>query len=333
MEAPSAGEREGPAPRRKEPQTGPFVWLASYPKSGNTWFRALLTSYLRGGEAPVISQLVGQTGAWARQRFNEMLGLDSSELSAWELLRLRPTYHRLLARRLVAPAFDKIHEAFLPIPPQPPAGGQGKREWLFAPEVSTAAICLVRNPLDVVVSYAHQRVASIAKATAWMNDPTATEYLMTKGASAALPAPMGTWSDHVLSWLDQQVLPMHVVRYEDMVADAAASFGAAIDFLEAQCGPLIEPSRRRAAIAAAVENAAFPRLREQEVAAGFALKPFDAESFFRAGVAGGWRETLNAEQVAKIVAAHGPVMARLGYLAEAEEFLRARRQDAAAQPQ
>ena len=315
----------------EEPQPGPFVWLASYPKSGNTWFRALLTSYLRGGETPVISQLVGQAGTCVRRQFNEVLGLDSSELSAWELLRLRPVLHRLLARRSAAPAFEKVHEAFLPIPP--PASGRPQREWLFAPEVSTAAICLVRNPLDVVVSYAHQRVASIAKATAWMNDPTATEYLMTKGAGATLPAPMGTWSDHVLSWLDQQVVPMHVVRYEDMVVDAAASFGEAIDFLEARCGPLIEPSRRPAAIAAAVENAAFPRLREQEVAAGFVLKPFDAESFFRAGVAGGWREVLTAEQVATIVAAHGPAMARLGYLAEAEEFLRARRQDAAPQPQ
>lgn len=313
----------------EDSQPGPFVWLASYPKSGNTWFRALLTSYLLGGEAPVISQLVGQTATGLRQRFNETLGLDSSELSAWELLRLRPTFHRLLARRLAAPAFEKVHEAFLPIRPQPPATGRQQREWLFAPEVTRAAVCLVRNPLDVVVSYAHQRVASIAKAAAWMNDPTATEYLMPKGGSATLPAPMGTWSDHVLSWLDQQVLPMHMVRYEDMVADAAASFGAAIDFLEARCGPLVEPSRRRAAIAAAVENAAFSRLREQEVAAGFALKPFDAESFFRAGVAGGWRETLNAEQVATIVAAHGPAMARLGYLAEAEEFLRTKGQNAA----
>ena len=306
-----------------ERQRAPFVWLASYPKSGSTWFRALLTSYLRGGEAPIIGRLVGSTGAGARDRFNETLGLDSSELSAWELLRLRPAFHRLLAHRLAVPAFEKVHEAFLPIPPQPPSSAARQAEWLFAPEVSLAVVCIVRNPLDVVVSYAHHRVVSIAKATAWMNDPAAIEYALPDGRGTALPAPMGTWNEHVLSWLDQQVVPMHVIRYEDMVADAAVSFGEAIGFLEARCGPLIEPSRRCAAIAAAAENAAFPRLREQEAAVGFALKPFEAESFFRAGVAGGWREALDAEQVATIVAAHGPAMARLGYLAEAEEFLRA----------
>lgn len=301
-------------------QRAPFVWLASYPKSGSTWLRALLTSYLRRGRPPLISQLVGHTGAVNRHQFNETVGLDSSELSAGELLRLRPTFHRLLARRLRTPAFEKVHDAFLRIPP-PPGSGRGPCEWLFAPEVSTAAICLVRNPLDIAVSYAHQRVISVAEAIAWMNDPVATEYVAPKGRGVALPAPMGTWSEQVLSWLEQRLLPMHVVRYEDMMADPVAAFGDAIGFLENHCGPLIEPSRQRAAIVAAAANAAFPRLRAQEVADGFTQKPFDADSFFRAGVAGGWRTVLDAAQVATIVAAHGPAMARLGYLAEAEAFL------------
>ena len=41
-----------------------IVWLASYPKSGNTWLRVLLTNYLRDtGEPADINHLLGGPGA------------------------------------------------------------------------------------------------------------------------------------------------------------------------------------------------------------------------------------------------------------------------------
>ena len=51
-----------------------IVWLASYPKSGNTWLRAVLTSYLRDdGEPASINALIG--GPVASDR--ETLGPDA----------------------------------------------------------------------------------------------------------------------------------------------------------------------------------------------------------------------------------------------------------------
>jgi hypothetical protein len=66
-------------------------------------------------------------------------------------------------------------------------------------------------------------------------------------------------------------------------------------------------------IAAAIKASSFFRLQAQEREAGFVEKPYRMANFFRQGCTDGWRRELTPEQAARIVAAHGPVMRRLGY--------------------
>ena len=59
-----------------------ICWLASYPKSGNTWFRIFLTNYLRDATSPVdINDLGHSAIASRRAPFDEALGFESGELS------------------------------------------------------------------------------------------------------------------------------------------------------------------------------------------------------------------------------------------------------------
>ena len=82
------------------------------------------------------------------------------------------------------------------------------------------------TPLDVVVSYAHHRQKSIDATMQWMNEPAAAEGKVARGIHTQLPQLLTTWSGHVTSWLDQEELPVHVARYEDLLADPMAGFGA-----------------------------------------------------------------------------------------------------------
>ena len=289
-----------------------IVWLASYPKSGNTWLRAVLTHYLRNGSGspsePVsINALLGRPLASDRETFDEYLGLDSSDLTPEEVLRCQPSFREWLAEALPPPAFVKTHDAHLRLP-----GGTT----LFPKAATAGVIHLVRNPLDVAVSYAHHRNQSIDDAVAWMADPTASEGGVTHRLTTRLPEPLTTWSGHVSSWLDQKELPLHVARYEDLLEDPQAGFGAIVRF----AGLDWDGAR----LARAVAHAAFHRLRAQEEESGFADKQPTAPSFFRAGVAGSWRSVLSARQVRALVDTHGTIMERLGYLREAEAFLASR---------
>lgn len=59
-----------------------IYWLASYPKSGNTWFRVFLANLRREKSEPVdINQLDTNGIASARELFDKMIGLEGADLT------------------------------------------------------------------------------------------------------------------------------------------------------------------------------------------------------------------------------------------------------------
>ncbi len=306
-----------PRPAERRAPSGPgIVWIAAYPKSGSTWLRAVLTNYLRDDAGPAsINALVGSWEQSLRDKFDELVGLDSSDLRPAELARCLVPFRELLARNISAPRpgsavdgsrgpyFGKTHEAY-----RGPVGGPR-----FPRAGAVGVVYLVRNPLDVAASYAYHLQWPVDKVLRRMNDPAADEAQSASGISRLLPNPMTTWSGHVSSWLDQTALRTRTVRYEDLLADPRAGFGAIVRFAGLQWDA--------EAVERAVERSAFPRLRAQEAEAGFDERQPTAPSFFRAGAGGSWRTALTRRQVRAVVDAHGPAMARLGYLDEAEAFL------------
>ena len=279
-----------------------IIWLASYPKSGNTWLRTFLTSYLKDDGTPAsINELIGPLVA-TRELFDEYLGLSSSDLAPGEILRLRPRLHRLLAAELPHPTFFKVHDAWI----QTAAGP------LFPRAATAGAVYLVRNPLDVAVSFAYHLQWPIDHTVEEMNRSEVTSAGRRRRLHANFPESRLSWSRHVLSWVESD-LPVHVVRYEDLLADPVEAFGAVVRFAGLAWD--------RSSVARAVDHTRFDRLRAQEECEGFGERQPTAPSFFRSGRAGDWRSALSPQQVRALVEAHGPVMKRFGYQKAAEAFL------------
>ena len=289
-----------------------LVWIACWPKAGSTWLRTVLTNYLRDdGQPASINALVG---GWlsSRDEFDEYLGLDSSLMTKEEQVRHLAQFRATVAKKILAapatgakaphePMFAKTHEAYrLPNGPSRfPPGGK--------------AVYLIRNPLDVAVSYAHHLNLPIADTIRLMNRWQVHEGLDRHGVHGRIPEPMTTWSNHALSWTEQAERTVHIARYEDLLADPRGSFGAIVRF----AGLRLDDAR----LDRAIENSAFHRLQAQEAEEGFKEKQPTAPSFFRAGAAGSWRGKLAPEQIQAIIDAHGHVMERFGYLREARQFL------------
>jgi aryl sulfotransferase len=243
--------------------------------------------------------------ASAREPFELLSLIDTSLLTHDEIDSLRPRVYEELARYTdddeestenpLAVRFMLVHDAYSLTHNSEPllAGADG-------------AILIVRDPRDVAPSLANHMRASIDQAIACMNDPRDEAHARPGRLYRLFRQTPRGWSGHAESWLAQTDIPVHVVRYEDMKADPTGTFGCALKFAGE---PASDDDIRRA-----VGFADFGELRRQEQEKGFGERPVKPGGpFFRRGKAGAWRDELNAEQVARIEAAHAPMMRRLGY--------------------
>lgn len=274
-----------------------FYWIASYPKSGNTWLRLALRELVQPnrpigpldsvGFAPMVSE---------RTDIEEALDIESSDLNRAELEMLRPAAYRAMAANAIRPLYRKVHDARLDT-----AAGL-----LFPVEATLGSFYVVRDPRDVAVSWACFAGMDMDAAVAMLCDP-ATILLPSPGRPPlAVAQRLSCWSGHVRSWLDAPGRPCCLVRYEDMLADPASALGRVAGYAGIAHG---EADIRRA-----VEMTRFETLREREAVHGFNGGQAGTVPFFRSGRAGQWRTALNPRQVARIEEAHGEMMARLGYV-------------------
>lgn len=274
-----------------------ICWLASFPKSGNTWTRILLSNLLAPDRVSETA-FTGLTGSISSNRpaFDNITGLPSSDMSDDEIDLLRPGYYREQAKHASEPLFVKVHDACHP---------NNSGEPIFPSDCSKGAIYLVRHPFDVAVSYAHhQGHQDYDRVVRQMNDPA---HKMAGGNASQLRQLTMGWSGHFSSWHDQTAIPVLTIRYEDMLANAVQCLAQMAEFI-GRGSDFSTADLERAA-----EASSFERLRQKEGEIGFRERPEKATRFFRSGRAGEGKEVLSAAQQEALVLANSEIMDRLGY--------------------
>ena len=278
-----------------------IIWLASYPKSGNTWLRAFLANYLENGDQPVMINALPRYvfGDNNLLHYRDLTGRPPDSFQDEEIAEFRPKVHAALAASRPHDVFVKTHNAVMRVDGCP----------LITPSATAGAIYVVRNPLDLAVSFAHHYEMTIDKAVKALCNET---FLLLPEADH-LTQYLGSWSGHALSWLRAPGLTLHRVRFEDMAAAPHETFGTLVRFL----GLPFDEARLGRAIA----FSDFDVLAGQERSGGFVEQRVAGQRFFREGKTGVWREVLSDRHVETLIAHHGDVMRELGYLAADGEAL------------
>ncbi len=276
-----------------------IIWLASYPKSGNTWLRILLTNYLNDSDAPAdINDLTDGPIASARLWFDEWVGIEASALNDNVIERLRPDVYRCLAREATDTLYMKVHDAW---------SRTDRSEPLFPADVTAGVIYILRNPLDLAASCAHHWGVSVTRAVENLCNPDFVTARSLSSLTDQLRQSLQSWSGHVRSWVDESGLRVLLIRYEDLCRDSQATFGEVVRF----CNLPWDTARVRKAVA----FSDFSELQRQEQRQGFRERSVVATGpFFRRGQAGSWRDELPPDLARRLIDTHAETMRRFGYL-------------------
>jgi hypothetical protein len=274
-----------------------LIWLASYPRSGNTWTRAIINAlYHLGLDQPLAAinlDRLGGVGDNHGDYFRKYVPGPTKLADPQAIASFRPRVQAdIVAMAGGGAQLVKTHNAriaYLGFP-------------LIDESLTAGAVYIVRNPLDVCISLAHYYGQSLDQAIERMG----TAGFREESDERYVYSIWGSWSENVRSWVEGAGPKTLTVRYEDLLDNPAAGVGAMARHLLMDLTP--------AQISRAIELASFQQLKASEKKAGFREKPSFAKEFFRAGKAGQWREALTAEQVRRVVSAHRPLMEQFAYV-------------------
>jgi len=269
-----------------------IVWLASYPKSGNTWARLFLTSYIaNSADYDPNKALQGSFHDASRVLMSRTLGVKTEGLDGKVIAGMRPGYLAQLAKSGEKDVMVKSHVAHaiwngVPMVPQ---------------ALSRSAIYLVRHPFDVAVSFAKHMSFSVNDAIDAMAN---ADFQL--GSDSQVAQPMSTWSNHVTSWLGTNDFPHACIRYEDMHHNPFLAFSNILAMMELKTD--------FARVQKALDQVAFSKMQAAEAEHGFAEKPTNGmDQFFAKGQIGTWRDVLSTEQTKRLWKDHKEAMTHLGY--------------------
>lgn len=267
-----------------------ILWLASFPKSGNTWVKMILAAIRAKGELSDINDPTISASCTSKELADQFSTIRVSEEDYFAFQRSEIFKKMVLAsgeHELIL----KTHCCHISI------GGES----LIPNSLSRGCILIVRNPFDVVCSVMNHFS---------LDEFAAIELLTSNKSRIGHPdLHYSNWiiSWHVFhnSWLKNFSKPILVLRYEDMIAEPLQQYRRIADFMSQSLSDL---QLRRV-----ISSTSFNRLKYLEEKSGFQEKPAEAKRFFNQGKVGSFKTQLSQKGINEILKCLENHMNKIGY--------------------
>lgn len=264
-------------------------WIASYPRSGNTWVRAFITAYANNGEANI--NRIMQTSDKDPRYFDGILKKPIENWSMSDQALIKPAAMMRMLEDAGGNLIIKTHDCNIDV--------SGVAQ--IPHDITNAGIYIMRDPRDVALSFKnHYGCKTNAEAVNKLID----DKFMTRFPNNGLFVPQLSWKIHFASWMRDLPYPVYALRYEDLLEKPFEIFSEIIQFLKMDYNPdLIKKS---------IEACSFKNMQQQEKQEGF--RETVGNQFFHKGKAQRWKTELESELQKQIEKAFGKEMASVGYL-------------------
>lgn len=231
-----------------------IIWIASYPKSGNTWLRALLASYYFTNEGSFSLSLLDKIDAFPSDKFFKEYNDQFSKVEDTSKYWLKEQ-EKINKKNKIT--FLKTHSAICKI-----NGNSFTNK-----ENSIGAIYIVRDPRNVITSISNHYQISIEDAFQFMKDEKRGIINKKDGRYLGFQA-VWSWSINQKTWVENNLFPVLVIKYEDLLKETYNTFRKVIEFINkiSNSSKIFNKSKGKNSI----KNTSFEKLQRMENDHGFA---------------------------------------------------------------
>ena len=224
-----------------------IIWLASYPKSGNTYVRAFLSAYYFSKDGHFDFNQISNIKQFPDKEFLNQKTENVLEASKQWMSSQR----KIIADKKIK--FLKTHSCL----------GNYKGNTFTSNETSLGAIYIIRDPRNVFTSLKNHFSYDDEKALQMILDKK--NILMSKGYETF--SYIGSWASNYLSWLNYKNFRRLFVRYEDLLENKYETFRDIIVF----SNTLMNRSEgvNKSKLQKAIETTNFDVLKNKEVKESF----------------------------------------------------------------
>ena len=278
-----------------------IIWLASYPKSGNTFLRSFLSTYFFSKDNKFNFELLGNIRQYPKTSLFSELGVNVNNHS--EIAKSHLKVQRYINQDPKKYQFLKTHSGFLKM------DGNSFTDL----KNTLGVIYVVRDPRDVVISFAHHNNETHEQTSKMITD----NYILEAENQGRVPVYMGSWSLNYNSWKQFKKFNKYLlIKYEDLIVDKKENFKKILYFIKNLTKTNFEIDDIK--IDKIIREIDFDKLKKLEKKVGFVEAKEDDKgnkiNFFRKGESNQWKESLDKKIQKSIETICEKEMKELGYL-------------------
>ena len=268
-----------------------IIWLASYPKNGNTWLRSLISAYYYTNDGIFLGdQQLAKIAQFPIKEYFNSFKYDLSKPGDTTRLWIA-AQEKINSDNKIR--FFKTHNALVKI---------GQNDFTNQ-ENTLGGIYIVRDPRNVLDSMSRHFQINHDKALNVMQDESSFTYDFKKKNDYSDYQFISSWEKNYQSWKNNKLIPVKFLRYEDLLKETFSIFKEIIDFIDKLTNNKKGFSREKAKNA--VKSTSFENLKEIEKTNGFSEVIISREKekkipFFHLGPKNRWQENFDTNFIKKL---------------------------------